>query len=241
MGNVLIANFGTLCQNVISTCLLQSIRKEFPNSNLYWICKHKQMDSLLEKHPLCKVISPTAASLKKYEYIFNLHPDFLPMTVFPGIEGRGFSYTPEIEDLKEVSCGESPSKTTGFQFFYKIAGMKWRGEGYSLSYKPDTKPNATRAGLAISNANLRNYVIDNLDLKSMRIWHVPYKRNIVKRIDEINRCKEIVTDDMLTCHLAISLRKYVHFLKVFPLDMKIEFFGNGKVLSVPARIVQDMV
>ncbi|HUS49053.1 MAG TPA: hypothetical protein VMZ91_02755, partial [Candidatus Paceibacterota bacterium] len=70
------------------------------------------------------------------------------------------------------------------------------------------------------------------------IWHIPYKKNIFKKIDEINRCKEVVTDDMTTFHLSMAMKKYVYFLRSFPSNIKMEFFGSGQIFDVPLNIIQ---
>ena len=72
----------------------------------------------------------------------------------------------------------------------------------------------------------------------MRIWHIPYKKNIFKYMDQINKCHKIITDDFTTFHLAMTLRKYVYFLRTSPLNMKLELFGNGEIYKVPNRVFQ---
>jgi len=70
----------------------------------------------------------------------------------------------------------------------------------------------------------------------MKIWYIPYKKNIFKRMDEINRCKKIITDDFLTLHLSLYLRKYVYFLQTLPSNTKIELFKNGEIHQVPSFV-----
>ena len=87
--------------------------------------------------------------------------------------------------------------------------------------------------MSAANANLRNYVIDKLELDDKRLWYVPYKKNIFRKMDEINRCKKIITDELLTLHLSLYLRKYVYYLETFPHSLKIECFNSGQTYSVP--------
>ena len=63
----------------------------------------------------------------------------------------------------------------------------------------------------------------NIFLKYVRI-----RKRILKSIDEVNRCKTIITDDMFIVHAALALRKKVHFLDINNLNMNIEFFGQGQ-------------
>ena len=60
--------------------------------------------------------------------------------------------------------------------------MTWKGEGYDIKYYPRTKTKKSRIGMSAANANLRNYVSDNLEIDDKTIWHIPYKKNIFKRM-----------------------------------------------------------
>jgi hypothetical protein len=119
-----------------------------------------------------------------------------------------------------------------FQLYYNLSGLKWRGEGYDIHYYPKYKLKRNKVGISIANANLRNYILDKLKLDSGKIWYIPYKKNIYKKMDNINQCKNIITDDILTFHLSMILRKYVYFLQTFPLKIKMELFGNGEIHQV---------
>ena len=81
--------------------------------------------------------------------------------------------------------------------------------------------------------NLRNYILEELKLDNSKVWNIPYKKNIFKKMDEINKCKRIITDDITMFHLAVNLRKYVYFLKTFPINFKLELFGRGEIYEVP--------
>ena len=82
-----------------------------------------------------------------------------------------------------------------------------------------------------------NMLNNQLVIDKKKIWYIPYKKNIFKRMDEINRCKEIITDDLITFHLAMSMRKYVYYLETFPLTTRLELFGNGEICKVPMNII----
>jgi len=124
-----------------------------------------------------------------------------------------------------------------FQLYFILSGMTWGGEGYDIRYSPKTKTKPNKIGVSVANANIRNYVLDNLDIDKKRICYIPYKKNIFKRMDEINRCKKIITDDLITFHLALSMKKYVYYLETFPLSTKLELFNSGEVCKVPMNII----
>ena len=124
-----------------------------------------------------------------------------------------------------------------FQLYYKLAGLKWKGEGYDIGYYPKTRTKKNRAGIAVANSNLRSYILNELKLDNSSVWNLPRKKNILRKMDEINKCKRIITDDIIIFHLALSLRKYVHFLKTFPLNFNLELFKSGEIYDVPLSTI----
>ena len=118
-------------------------------------------------------------------------------------------------------------------------GMEWHGEGYDIKYYPQSKTKKNKIGIAVANANLRNYITKKQKIDNKRLWHIPYKKNLLKRLDEVNRCNEIITDDFLTFNLVVYLRKYVYFLQTIPYMFKLEYFGKGKIINVPQEIIRQ--
>jgi hypothetical protein len=114
--------------------------------------------------------------------------------------------------------------------------MIWRGEGYGINYYPKTKSKNNRVGIFVDHTKLKHFVNDNLKASKLKVSCVPYRKNIYKKMDEINRFSDIVTDDMLTTHLAVYLRKRVHYLETIPSNVNFEFFGNGRIYKVPLSI-----
>ena len=129
-------------------------------------------------------------------------------------------------------------KMSVLQLYFILSGLTWKGEGYDIGYCPKTKTQKNRIGVCVVNANVRNYVLDNLEIDNKKIWYIPYKKNIFKKMDEINRCKKVITDDLTIFHLAIAMRKYVYYLETFPLNTKLEFFNSGEVFKVPMNNIE---
>jgi hypothetical protein len=132
-----------------------------------------------------------------------------------------------------------PSTANQFQLVFGLAGLKWRGEGYDLRYYPRNRSKHTLTGVAIRDQGLRDFVFSNLSLQKTRLWRVPIKMNIRKQIDEVNRCKQIVTDDITIAHGALALRKNVEFLTSRLLPFKLEMFGAGNVHFFDNRVLKD--
>tara|TARA_Y100000310_G_scaffold319966_1_gene375874 strand:- start:11617 stop:12348 length:732 start_codon:yes stop_codon:yes gene_type:complete len=241
---VLIINWGSKVKNIIATSLLSAIKRKCPEADIYWSVFLDEDKEVFKynKHIKKVVNQEEMHNLRGGFYLLiNLDPyfDYTEFRYNQFEHKLGCYFDPRANYFHQILKGEEQSESVSlFQIYYILAGMTWKGEGYDLGYFPKTRSKKKRIGLSIANANLRNYIHDNMDIGDMSIWHVPYKKNMFKRMDEINRCKKIVTDDLLTLHLAMSLRKYVYFLKTSELDTKTEFFGNGELYNIPRYAFQ---
>lgn len=133
-----------------------------------------------------------------------------------------------VDVFYDVMIGSKKSDKNILQLLYKFADLTWRGEGYNINYFPRKKKNKHKTGVAVSNDLLKNFIINNLHLQLSELHSVPIKEDTFKKIDEINRCQNIITDDLFVLHAAIAYRKNVQFLDFYNLTYNIEFFGNGK-------------
>ncbi len=238
---ILITNLGTTVDNITSSSVLKRLKRRLESTDITWCVKTKD-DKNVFKHnqSIQKVISlEELMNLEEtFDLLINLDP-FLPHKICNKVKiinTLGFGFNEDVNSFESVINGDKQMKgMSAFQMYYKLAGMTWKGEGYDIGYYPRSRSKKNRAGIAVANANLRNYLTDEIELGSMKLWHIPYKKNVFKRMDEINKCSKIVTDDMLTLHLSLALRKYVYFLKTNPINTKIEFFGNGEIYEVPKR------
>ena len=50
----------------------------------------------------------------------------------------------------------------------------------------------------------REYITNELKLEQSRLWNVPYRKNIYKQFDEVNRCTNIVTDDLFIMNISYT-------------------------------------
>jgi hypothetical protein len=241
---ILITNFGTIAENVSSSSILRRLKRRIEATDITWCVKQKDYKDIFKHNKsINRIISlEELISLEEtFDLLINLNP-FLPHKICNKvkiIDTLGFGFNEEVDSFESVITGDKQMRGMNvFQMYYKLAGMTWKGEGYDMGYYPRSRSKKNRAGIAVAHANLRNYLTDELNLDSMKMWHIPYKKNIFKKMDEINKCSKIITDDMLTLHLALSLRKYVYFLKTIPINTKIEFFGNGEIYDVPKKVFE---
>lgn len=128
-----------------------------------------------------------------------------------------------------------------FQLMFGVAGLSWAGEGYGFRYYPKSRQRKNRVGIAVRDRNVRRFLHDYLKLPEDRIWHIPFKDNILKQFDEVNKAASIVTDDPVVMHVGLSLRKRVELLTYEPPTIRPEFFGNGCIHLVPEELKASKV
>jgi len=138
----------------------------------------------------------------------------------------------DAEEYFSIMHGNEKSDRHLLQVLFRLCGRTWKGEGYDLSYFPKNKTSKRKTGIAISNDALRQFIKNNLTLQMTEPCHVPMKKDLFKRMDEINRCMYILTDDLFTLHASIALRKNVEYLDVFGLNTRVEFFGKGNYYGI---------
>lgn len=136
------------------------------------------------------------------------------------------------EKLKNCLLNKQKTNKSLLQIFHNVCKFSWHGQGYNLHYFPRTKTKKNKTGIAVADDSIRKYIKDNLNLQMSEIWHVPLRKNLLKRLDEINRVDRIVTDDLFTAHAGSSLRKHVEFIDLHNNCVPIEFFGRGRSHTV---------
>jgi hypothetical protein len=122
-----------------------------------------------------------------------------------------------------------PTDANLFQLTFGLAGETWQGEGYWLPYFPRNRTRKSLAGVAIRDERVRRYIYANLELDRTRLWQIPFKQNILKQIDETNRCKNVITDDFAVFNIALALHKNVEYLIQRRPAFKLELFGSGNI------------
>lgn len=233
---VAIAHSGPLSELVIASSVNLGIRRHLKDISIAWVVPEEHKYVFEHNKNVSRTFSYGEFWDQDgfdYDLLINLWPAEVK-TRANIKEGTGFGFYNEFDKYEGALLGtDSFPEINNMQLYFYLAGMTWKGEGYDMNYYPRTKTKKSRIGMSAANANLRNYVIDNLEIDDKTIWHIPYKKNIFKKMDEINRCKKIITDDLLTLHLALALRKYVYYLETYPHTLRLELFKNGQVYPVP--------
>ena len=237
---VVIAHLGPIAELIAATSINKGIKKQSVKTNITWVVLDEYKYVFKFNKNVEKVFSQKEFEEQEgqYDLFINLWPAIVKSKVSVR-EYMGFGFYDEFKQFEGAFLNtHSFPKMSNFQLYFRLAGLIWRGEGYDIGYYPKTKTKKNRIGMSAVNANLRNYVLDNLEIDDKKIWYIPYKKNIFKKIDEINRCKKIITDDSLTLHLSLVLRKQVYYLETYPQMLKIEFFNKGQLYSVPYNYVR---
>ncbi|MHA1469135.1 MAG: hypothetical protein ACTSSP_01090 [Candidatus Asgardarchaeia archaeon] len=241
---IVIAHMGNMSQLVPALSVIKRIKKQEIKIDITWVVKEENLCYINKYNRDVKrtITLPQFSQEKKmYDLFINLYPIFpTNLKSNAGIRNTtGFCFCEKYDEFKGIFLGENSFLDISvLQLYFMLCGFTWKGEGYNTGYYPKTKSRKNRVGISVANANLRNYVLENLELEDMKVWYIPYKKNIFRKMDEINRCKKIITDDLTTLHLAISMRKYVYYLNTFPLRAKLELFNNGQIHKVPTSVFQ---
>jgi len=238
---IVIVNLDSQSANIQATSVIRGIKKQNIESDITVVTSEECVDIYKYNRGINRVI-PYSEFKEQSHYcdLFILLSSLFPFSCCPRLEvsdAIGFNFCDEVEKFKYGLWGMENFDMNMFQLYYKLAGLKWKGEGYDIGYYPKTKTKKNRVGIAVANSNLRSYILNELKLDSSSVWNLPRKKNIFRKMDEINKCKRIITDDITIFHLAISLRKYVHFLKTFPLNFNLELFKSGEIYDVPLSTI----
>ncbi len=240
---IAILDYGKPWHVLASTSLIKGLNKKFPDNNITFFVNHESLPIIQYNSK----IEPVSGYIHKTDDVF----DFV-LNVTPTIEACNFSSeiksscklgfiekigniafaNKEAEEYFDIMHNGVTTERHMLQVLYRVAGLTWKGEGYDLVYYPKNKTKRNRTGIAISHDALRHFVKNNLKLEMSELYSVPMKKDIFKRMDEINRCMNIITDDLFVLHASIALRKDVEFLDTKGLTTRIEFFGNGNYYRI---------
>ena len=235
---ILVLQFGEPWYALASTSLIRGLLDEYPKSHIVWATSAENYSLFQYNKNISELCVGLGSSRGKYDIAINLNPSVESCEALASLDckdKRGFvangkDVSVHNEDAAEcldiMSRGKRTSRNI-LQVAARLAGIKWKGCGYDLCYYPKNKTKRRKTGVAVSHGEMRQFIKDNLQLDHSEIWHVPMRRDLLKRIDEINRVKYLITDDLFCVHAAIALRKHVEFIDLHNHNMEIEFFGRG--------------
>ena len=238
MSTILLVNFGNANDSLVATSLLRQLKE-----NVSVLVADKDAAAPFRFNPKIKQIYisdklPNNFSEIQFDWMINLHPGFNKNTLDVSYKkATGFNFSNNSFQYEKILFYDQKTDKNIFQIYFALAGLRWGGEGFYLNYYPKNKSRANRVGLAMTNIKLREFVKSHLNLKESRLWYIPYRKNFFKKVDEINRCNSIITDDLYTLNIALALRKEIYFLETVRLNFKLELFKKGDVFRVPKHLL----
>ncbi len=221
-----------------STSLIKGLKTLYPDSEVDYAVPLEYTNIFKYNKKISSIYNFPSNLKRSYDLAINIYPEKESCKFMSDIDSKqkmGYGYKDDnIVSLDDVSdkyhkviLGEKASSKHYLQILYKISGMTWRGEGHDFFYFPRNRTKKNKTGICVKDKNLKYFIDNNLKLNRSEICDVPIKNNIIKKIDEINRVGQIITDDLATVYAAIAMRKYVEFLDINNFNMSIEFFNKG--------------
>jgi hypothetical protein len=125
------------------------------------------------------------------------------------------------EFFHKVTSGEISTCKTILDLYFTLAGLKWSGEGYGLSYYPRKRQDKEHG----------SYL--NIATPFAEASPINLPKKLLAQFDVINQFKNVHTDNLFVAHAAIALRKHLYFYADLP--YKLEFFGKGKQVHYTAK------
>jgi len=246
--NILLIHLGTQCECFVASSIIKGLKKKYNKEeflNIYCFtlwknCEHifRYNKNVKKTYHINKV--PHEIQRMHFDLAINLDPYFTEDKFFAidTTERKGFNFDEVGDKTYEYMYEDKKTRKNLFQMYFMLAGLKWHGEGYDFHYYPKSKAKKDTSGISVVNNNLKHYILGKLKLNLSEVCNLPHKKNLYNRIDELNKCQNIITDDFFTLNLALFLRKNVYFLETIPFNFPLELFGIGKVFKIPKKFVQ---
>lgn len=237
MMRIAVLNFEEPWLVIVSTSLIRGLKKAYPNAQIIFFV-NQESEILLRYDRDIETVNGYTTDNMIFDIVINLSPTLEASNLCQNLEANnkyGFidrnshvcAIDKSAQDYYESVFANKTTKKCILQLIYRVANLKWHGEGYKLNYYPKNKTCRSDTGIVVEDDVLREYVKSNLKLSLSRMKCLSLRSNLHKKIDEINKCTNIVTDDLFILHASICLRKNVQFLDKKGLGYNIEFFGKG--------------
>lgn len=184
----------------------------------------------LEKVPGICALTDEIKAWQRYGFRFN------------SVTGKAEAYVHAIEGLYVANDEERKrtNKKHWLALLYDMVGKEWRGESYSLGYKPKTTVKYDiglnyKVGQKFAG---KEWAIEKwIELEKELVaggytvaWQ-PSPSNVRDYIDWIQECRTIISNDSLGLHVAIALGKKVVGLFGPTPAMEIQPYESGKMIQ----------
>lgn len=247
-------NILVLFDNTKKFCMLFSavcpiLREKYPASDIEIVSSSDYCRKFLSHIPGISSVNSDIA-LNEYDVVYCFDDSISHLVEFKNIKCNkyvGYSFSGNTVSFSDHEselffnhyCLKSKCETNILSSLFDVFGLSWNREGFNIRYSPKSKSKEDRSGVAISNGALRLFVKNNLFSGKERLWHVPIRHDPLKMIDEVNKCSNLVTDNIFCSFIGSFLRKKVIFLVKEGCQFTPGIFDDVFVQSVSAQVIYE--
>ena len=247
-----------------TTPILEALKDKYKNSQIVFLTDNKAKE-LVENNPyidkliLWDEFVGFLLLREKFDIVINLekHPGICALAdMIDAWQKFGFrlgnnfeisEYEDNVSFIDYINNKEN-KKDYWQKILIEHLGIEWKGQKYSLGYKPTTKEIFDvglnyQVGSKWPTKAMSKYKWDKLHSELVNLgYKVDWQRglkNLYEYIDWINSCKVIITQDSLGLHLAMALNKKV--IGLFGPTGYEEIYPYGDVKFLTPKVKCDIM
>ena len=236
--------------------VLEALKEKYPNSNITWLVAPEAFPLLADNPYIDRILVwdefvPFVLMREQFDMVVNLekiHGICALADMIQAWEKVGFrfdsrsgeysAYERSVGATKYIQSKASGEKSHDIwqRVLVEMVGCEWKGQEYSLGYKPKPKQ--------FYDVGFNYYVGSKWPTKAMvkerweelakklELQNISYSwqqgmSNLYEYMDWIAGCKVLVTNDSLGVHLALAMRKSVVVLFGSTSGEEIYYYGRG--------------
>lgn len=238
------------------TVILESLKEKYEDSNITWLVAPEAFPLLADNPYIDRILVwdefvPFVLMREQFDMVVNLekiHGICALADMIQAWEKVGFrfdsrsgeysAYERSVGATKYIQSKASGEKSHDIwqRVLVEMVGCEWKGQEYSLGYKPKPKQ--------FYDVGFNYYVGSKWPTKAMakerweelakklELQNISYSwqqgmSNLYEYMDWIAGCKVLVTSDSLGVHLALAMRKSVVVLFGSTSGEEIYYYGRG--------------
>lgn len=238
------------------TVILESLKEKYEDSNITWLVAPEAFPLLADNPYIDRILVwdefvPFVLMREQFDMVVNLekiHGICALADMIQAWEKVGFrfdsrsgeysAYERSVGATKYIQSKASGEKSHDIwqRVLVEMVGCEWKGQEYSLGYKPKPKQ--------FYDVGFNYYVGSKWPTKAMvkerweelakklELQNISYSwqqgmSNLYEYMDWIAGCKVLVTNDSLGVHLALAMKKSVVVLFGSTSGEEIDYYGRG--------------
>ena len=236
--------------------VLEALKEKYPNSNITWLVAPEAFPLVVDNPYINRILVwdefvPFMLMREQFDMVVNLekiHGICALADMIQAWEKVGFrfdsrsgeysAYERSVGATKYIQSKASGEKSHDIwqRVLVEMVGCEWKGQEYSLGYKPKPKQ--------FYDVGFNYYVGSKWPTKAMvkerweelakklELQNISYSwqqgmSNLYEYMDWIAGCKVLVTNDSLGVHLALAMKKSVVVLFGSTSGEEIYYYGRG--------------